>query len=137
MKHISGDRDWSQPEYRLAPMTSEQRRAVDRDARAELLRQRDILEPKGYNHDFGTFKEMLFRKVMRHLVKIGAVQHMDGAFYNDLREPFVVADLTAISPLSTAVALYTPSAFPVLGGQYFARPGKAFDAFEIRLRWRG
>ena len=49
----------------------------------------------------------------------------DGLFYNDLREPFCIADLTAISPLSTAVALYTPSAFPVLGGQYFARPGKA------------
>lgn len=49
----------------------------------------------------------------------------DGLFYNDLREPFIVADLTAISPLATAVALYTPSAFPVLGGQYFSRPGKA------------
>ena len=49
----------------------------------------------------------------------------DGLFYNDLREPFCVADLAAVSPLSTAVALYTPSAFPVLGGQYFARPGKA------------
>jgi hypothetical protein len=49
----------------------------------------------------------------------------DGLFYNDLREPFVIADLTAISPLSTAVALYTPSQFPVLGGQYFSRPGKA------------
>lgn len=48
----------------------------------------------------------------------------DGLFYNDLREPFLSADLTAISPLSTAVALYTPSAFPVLGGQYFSRPGK-------------
>lgn len=49
----------------------------------------------------------------------------DGLFYNDLREPFIIADLTAISPLSTAVPLYTASAFPVLGGQYFARPGKA------------
>lgn len=49
----------------------------------------------------------------------------DGLFYNDLREPFVIADLAAISPLATAVALYTPSAFPVLGGQYFSRPGKA------------
>lgn len=49
----------------------------------------------------------------------------DGLFYNDLREPFVAADLTAISPLATAVALYTPSNFPVLGGQYFSRPGKA------------
>jgi len=48
----------------------------------------------------------------------------DGLFYNDLREPFLSLDLTAISPLATAVALYTPSAFPVLGGQYFSRPGK-------------
>lgn len=53
----------------------------------------------------------------------------DGLFYNDLREPFIAADLTAISPLATAVALYTPSAFPVLGGQYFARVGKA-----VRIR---
>lgn len=49
----------------------------------------------------------------------------DGLFYNDLREPFIAADLPAISPLSTAVALYTPSHFPVLGGQYFSRVGKA------------
>lgn len=49
----------------------------------------------------------------------------DGLFYNDLREPFIASDLSAISPLATAVALYTPSSFPVLGGQYFARPGKA------------
>lgn len=54
----------------------------------------------------------------------------DSIFYNDMREPFVAADLTAISPLATAVALYTPSSFPVLGGQYFARPGKAL---RIRL----
>jgi hypothetical protein len=49
----------------------------------------------------------------------------DGLFYNDLREPFIASDLTAISPLATAVAMYTPSNFPVLGGQYFSRPGKA------------
>lgn len=49
----------------------------------------------------------------------------DGLFYNDMREPFISADLAAISPLATNVALYTPSAFPVLGGQYFTRPGKA------------
>ena len=53
----------------------------------------------------------------------------DGLFYNDLREPFVVSDLAAISPLATAVALYTPSSFPVLGGQYFSRPGK-----KLRIR---
>jgi hypothetical protein len=56
----------------------------------------------------------------------------DGLFYNDLREPFVVADLVAISPLATAVALYTPSSFPVLGGQYFSRPGK-----KLRIRLFG
>jgi hypothetical protein len=49
----------------------------------------------------------------------------DGLFYNDLREPFIIADITAISPLSTEVPLYPASNFPVLGGQYFARPGKA------------
>ena len=54
---------------------------------------------------------------------------MDGAFYLDTKEPFLIADLPAISPLSTAVPLYTPSAFPVLGGQYFARPGK-----KLRIR---
>lgn len=54
----------------------------------------------------------------------------DGLFYNDLREPFIASDLAAISPLATAVALYTPSSFPVLGGQYFSRPGKAI---HIRL----
>jgi len=53
----------------------------------------------------------------------------DAGFYLDTREPFVITDLAAISPLSTAVPLYTPSAFPVLGGQYFARPGK-----KIRIR---
>lgn len=57
----------------------------------------------------------------------------DGLFYNDLREPFIAADQTAISPLSTAVAMYTPSAFPVLGGQYFSRPGKAL---KVQLFFR-
>jgi hypothetical protein len=54
----------------------------------------------------------------------------DGLFYNDLREPFIASDLAGISPLATAVALYTPSSFPVLGGQYFSRVGKAL---RIRL----
>lgn len=49
---------------------------------------------------------------------------MDGVFYNDLREPFFVTDLAAVTLATTAKALYTPSSFPVLGGQYFARPGK-------------
>lgn len=53
----------------------------------------------------------------------------DGLFYNDTREPFIAADIGPIAPLATAVALYTPSNFPVLGGHYFSRPGKA-----IRIR---
>ncbi len=54
----------------------------------------------------------------------------DGLFYNDLREPFISANLATIAPLATAVALYTPSDFPVLGGQYFSRLGKKL---HIRL----
>lgn len=54
----------------------------------------------------------------------------DGLYYNDLREPFTISDIAAISPLSTAVPLYPASNFPVLGGQYFARPGKKL---KIRL----
>lgn len=54
----------------------------------------------------------------------------DGLFYLDTREPFAIVDQPAVSPLATAVALYTPSAFPVLGGQYFSRPGKAL---KIRM----
>lgn len=55
---------------------------------------------------------------------------MDGAFYNDLREPFVVVAPGAVTLTSAAKALYTASQFPVLGGQYFSRPGKKL---KIRL----
>lgn len=57
---------------------------------------------------------------------------MDGAFYNDLREPFISADQAAVTLAATAKALYTASAFPALGPQYFARPGK-----KIRIRLFG
>ena len=49
----------------------------------------------------------------------------DGQFYNDLREPFTSTDQPSVTLASTNKALYGPSAFPVLGGQYWARPGKA------------
>ena len=49
----------------------------------------------------------------------------DGLFYLDTREPFVSADIPAVTLAATAKALYPASNFPVLGGQYFARPGKA------------
>lgn len=48
----------------------------------------------------------------------------DGLFYRDLREPFIGADQAAVTLAATAKALYTPSAFPSLGGQYFSRIGK-------------
>lgn len=64
------------------------------------------------------------------LAKAGGLLKMDGAFYNDLREPFVVVAPGAVTLATTAKALYTASQFPVLGGQYFARPGKKI---KIRL----
>lgn len=48
----------------------------------------------------------------------------DGLFYHDLREPFLAADQGAVTLAATDKALYTPSAFPLLGGQYWARVGK-------------
>lgn len=56
----------------------------------------------------------------------------DGLFYNDLRTPFLAADLAAVTLSTTDKALYTPSAFPVLGGQYFSVIGK-----KIRIRLFG
>jgi hypothetical protein len=49
---------------------------------------------------------------------------MDGPFYNDLREPFIVSDLAAVTLAATAKALYTAADFPYLGPSYFNRPGK-------------
>jgi hypothetical protein len=56
----------------------------------------------------------------------------DGLFYNDLREPFIGTDITAVTLAATAKALYPASNFPVLGGQYFARIGK-----KLRIRLFG
>lgn len=49
----------------------------------------------------------------------------DGLFYEDLREPHIVTDVAAVTMAATAKAIYPAAAFPVLGGQYFNRPGKA------------
>lgn len=54
----------------------------------------------------------------------------DGLFYNDMREPAISADIAAVTLAATAKALYPASNFPTLGGQYWARPGKAM---RIRL----
>lgn len=56
----------------------------------------------------------------------------NGQFFNDLREPHIVSDVTAVTLATTAKALYPAAAFPVLGGQYWARPGK-----KLRIRLFG
>ena len=57
----------------------------------------------------------------------------DGLFYNDLREPFISADVAAVTLSTTLKALYPAANFPALGGQYFARPGKKM---KIRVSGR-
>lgn len=54
----------------------------------------------------------------------------NSAFFWDTREPHFVSDLATVTLAATAKALYTPSSFPFLGGQYFARAGKRM---RIRL----
>lgn len=57
---------------------------------------------------------------------------MDGPFYNDLRTPFITGDIAAVTLAATAKAIYPPSNFPVLGGQYFSFIGK-----KLRIRMFG
>lgn len=56
----------------------------------------------------------------------------DGLFYNDLREPFLAADIAAVTLSTTNKALYSADDFPVLGSKYFDRIGK-----KIRIRMFG
>ena len=56
----------------------------------------------------------------------------DGVFYVDLREPFLAADVGAVTLAATAKALYPAVTFPVLGAGYFARVGK-----KLRIRLFG
>lgn len=56
----------------------------------------------------------------------------DGIYYNDLRTPFMASDLATVTLATTAKALYTASAFPVLGGGYFSSVGK-----KLRIRLFG
>lgn len=89
---------------------------------AELLRLKG-LEREPFNHH--SFKEKIFRALTRHAAAMGAMKHADGLFYLDTREPHQVLDVAAVTMAATAKALYPAAAFPVLGGQYFNRPGKA------------
>lgn len=56
----------------------------------------------------------------------------DGLFYHDTREPFIGADITAVTLAATYKALAPLSNYPVLGGQYFSRVGK-----KLRIRMFG
>ncbi len=53
----------------------------------------------------------------------------DGIYYNDYRLPHMDSDQSPVTLAATAKALYTASAFPVLGGQYWAFVGK-----KMRIR---
>lgn len=56
----------------------------------------------------------------------------DGLFYLDTREPFIGADVAAVTLASTNKALVPASNLPALGGQYFSRVGK-----KVRIRLFG
>lgn len=56
----------------------------------------------------------------------------NGQFFNDLREPHITTDVASVTLATTYKALYPAANFPVLGGQYFARPGK-----KMRIRLFG
>lgn len=48
----------------------------------------------------------------------------DGIHYLDQREPFITANVPAVTLTSADKALYTTAFFPVLGGNYFGFIGK-------------
>lgn len=98
----------------------------DAKRRAQLLRPYSLMtghQRRGLPRTIGDRLEEAMRSM-------GLVLGTDGIFYNDLREPFCGADLATVTLAATNKALYTPSDFPVLGGNYFARTGK-------KLRGRG
>lgn len=66
---------------------------------------------------------------MRRIARKYNFQMFDGPFWQDTREPFFVSNLGAVTLATTAKALYTPSSFPALGPQYFARPGKRLGIY--------
>jgi hypothetical protein len=52
--------------------------------------------------------------------------------YNDLREPFISADIAAVTLAATAKALYPAANFPALGPFYWGKLGK-----KLRIRLFG
>lgn len=92
----------------------------------------DLQMMKRLARDLGEIQDLEHREwKARSLALRLAETHtaMDGAFYNDLREPFISADQAAVTLATTDKALYPAGAFPFLGGQYWVRVGK-----KIRIR---
>jgi hypothetical protein len=56
-------------------------------------------------------------------------QMFDGPFWMDVREPFFVANLSAITLATTAKALYAAKDHPPLGPNYFNRYGKRLGIY--------
>lgn len=93
-------------------------------AREDLPVLDDVLELADLEE--GRWKERYAR-----ILASGDPTASDGLFYRDTREPFLSGDQAAVTLAATDKAMYTPSAHPVFGGQYWARPGKkvAYHAF--------
>lgn len=63
------------------------------------------------------------------MVAAGDAMAADDIFFRDTRRPFVAADQGSVTLSTTDKAMYTASAHPVLGGQYFSMVGK-----KIKIR---
>lgn len=110
------------PEQQGFKVISGSRRPPPSFYSAELLREHGLERPV---FDYYALKEKVYRALTRCLAYTGAMKHADGLFYLDTREPHLVSDITAVTMTTTAKAIYPAAAFPVLGGQYFNRPGKS------------
>lgn len=82
----------------------------------------------------GRHRTRFFTPEIAHAMRLARKWDMrmsDGLFYNDLREPHFISDLSAITLATTDKALYTTSDVPSMAG-YFLRPAK-----KLRIRLFG
>jgi hypothetical protein len=89
----------------------------------------------GFDDDIMELKEVQeqnWKARYAKLLQTDTLRNADGIFYWDTREPFISSDVASVTLAVTNKALYPAAAFPVLGGQYWARPGK-----KLRIRLFG